>query len=196
MASLKLLESAELVNLGFEDRTMIHLKMVVMPGAERQKVAELRKSEKDENLKLAKQIEGNHTVKVRLNLVRVSLDQMLKIVADSQSLTVSLQNSLIRPLGSDKIRDISNGKEMEISPSGDGDLKIQCKGGVIKLDLLNWLNRSRAKGNGKSKEQKAADAMGALNVDQQVIALASMLEKAKGISKEDALKEAKEVLGA
>lgn len=155
--SRKVINAIDMPNFVLDNITKT-VTITVMSGALKDRVVELRKLAKgpdgkvdpeNKNAIKADELEKKHTFKLQIHFVRVSLMDIVSQVVRPQSLVVSLQNSLFRPLGDDKIEWIASGAHIKKKP----DHPVWTKDGVAHVDLHKWLNRPKR--TAMSDEEKA-----------------------------------------
>jgi len=168
-----------------------NVSMTVASGKTRKQITELSKlGKKEQSDALAKKF----TFTVNLDFTKMPLIKILELAANPQSLCVGLQNGLLRPLGDEVLQKIARGEPMSI---GYGDDKVfKADKGVVYVTVKSWISRPKAKGNGKTDDEKAADALSKLDTDKQDIVLAKqMVARGKAETEEEALKLIKELMG-
>ena len=158
--TLKLINADELGAFG-PAKYSKNVKTTTMPGSVRKEVSELNKMAKlaDGKIDSAKKDRADailkaHTFTVNLDFTKCSLKQILDVASNPQSLMVSLQNGLIRDLGSERIRKIVDGEDGEITYAEGKSFKHSK--GVLYVTVRSWLNRPKTT-NAKSTEEKMSD---------------------------------------
>lgn len=168
----------------------------VLSGALRAQVTELNKNG-DENKKAqAAAILKSQTFTLSIDFVRCPLPLVFKMVVAPQSLIVSLQNGLLRPLGDDNLKKIARGDDFEI-PVSDG-VKFHAKNKVVYILVKSWLARPKTV-SGMTPEQKLVKEYDKMEDSQQdafiVKSMADrMMKKDPNLKLEEALKKAEQLL--
>ncbi len=163
----------------------------VMTGVLRKQVTELNKTDKKEQ---ADAITKSQTFTVNLDFTRMPLTQIIKLAANPQSIIVSLQNGLLRPLGDETLKKIARGDEVEIKVGDDGAV-FHAKNKVVYVTVKTWVSRAKSSGSGMSKDEKMEKAFGELSEDGQYMFIAKrFMAKDDKLSLEDAIVKAKSVL--
>lgn len=154
--------------------------ITTMPGEMRKQVQELRKMNKPEQ---ADAIEKKYSIKVFMDFGRIPLDKLVEMAKESQ--IVPIQNGILR--GKENLVELCAGDaEFE-----DKERGIEIKGGKMRLHVNSWLNRS---GRGHADPaDRVVKGMSKLKFDDQNKVLISMLAQRKGISFEEAEKQAKDL---
>ena len=186
--TLKLINADEL-GMYAPAKSSFNVPTTVMSGKLRATVTELNKTEKKEQ---ADALTKRHTFTVNLDFTRMPISQIIKLAASPQSLIVSLQNGLLRPMGDAVIEKIANGDEVDIPVSET--VKFSAKNKVLYVLVKSWISRPKT-ANGMSPEDKLEKQFGNLSDDQQILFIAKrFMAKDDTLSLEDAVKKAKDLM--
>ncbi len=190
------METANIQLIPFEDlgkyapaKSSFNVPTTVLSGKLRKEVTELNKTDKKDQ---ADAITKSQTFTVNLDFTRIPFAQIIKLVAQPQSIIVSLQNGLLRPLGDEVLKQIAKGDEVEI-PLTDG-VSFNAKNKVVYVLVKTWVSRPKS-ANGDTPEEKMEKQFGKLSDDQQVMFIAKRyMAKDENLKLEDAIIQAKALL--
>ena len=186
--TLKLINADEL-GMYAPAKASFNIPTTVMSGKLKAQVTELNKTDKKEQ---ADAIKKSQTFTIHLDFTKMPISQILKLVSNPQSVIVSLQNGLLRPLGDDKLKAIAKGDEIEI-PFAD-NVKFHAKNKVVYITVKSWIGRPKT-ANGLTPLEKTEREFGKLDEDSQVEFLAKkMMAKNPDLKLEDAISQVKALI--